>query len=281
MVGGELSVIEYLPRNLQQSGLHLTQYGIEDCVPGHFFGPAVRDYYLLHYVLAGEGIFEVGATTYQLGKGDGFIIYPGIVTYYQADTNKPWSYCWVGFNGTESEMLLKRAGITRTSPTFYSHQGDLIDRCLQAMIESKALHKGRDLHLTGLLYLLLSVLVESNQATILEGKEESRKEYYVSKAIDFIEMNYAMKITVEDIAKFLGLNRSYACSLFKQRMNVSLQEYLIRYRVHKACELMENVELTISDIARSVGYADPLLFSKMFKKILGVSPKPFRMQLIK
>ncbi|EHB68126.1 helix-turn-helix transcriptional regulator [Paenibacillus lactis] len=89
-------------------------------------------------------------------------------------------------------------------------------------------------------------------------------------------MNFSQKITIEDIAHFIGLNRSYLCSLFKRQMNVSIQDYLIRYRIDMACKMMGNAELSIGDIARSVGYSDPLLFSKMFKKIMGTSPKHYR-----
>lgn len=51
-------MIEYLPRSKQHSELYLTQFGIEKCIPSHFFGPAIRDHYLLHYVLDGEGTNE-------------------------------------------------------------------------------------------------------------------------------------------------------------------------------------------------------------------------------
>lgn len=85
-------------------------------------------------------------------------------------------------------------------------------------------------------------------------------------------MNYAQKITIEHIANFIGLNRSYLCSLFKQQVNTSIQDYLVRYRINKACEMMGNAELSIGDISRSVGYNDSLLFSKIFKKVKGFSP---------
>ncbi|WP_235338446.1 helix-turn-helix transcriptional regulator [Paenibacillus wulumuqiensis] len=93
---------------------------------------------------------------------------------------------------------------------------------------------------------------------------------------DFIEMNFSQKITVEDIAHFIGLNRSYLCSLFTKTTKGSIQDYLIRYRMEMAAKMLVNTDLTIGNIARSVGYADPLLFSKIFKRIKGMSPKAYR-----
>ena len=271
-------MIEYLPRSKQHAELHLTQFGIEECIPGHFFGPAVRDHYLLHYVLSGEGIFEVGGNRYPLRKGQGFLISPEVISYYQADTVNPWSYCWVGFNGASAELLLKQAGLTKSSPIFRYDRDDMIYQYLQLMNESRGFHKARETRLTGLLYLLLSLLVECGPVNSSELKE-TPMEIYIEKVKDFIEMNYPQKITMEDIAQFIGLNRSYLCSLFKQRMHVSIQEYLIRYRMNKACEMMGNAELSIADISRSVGYYDALLFSKMFKKVKGSAPKNYRAKI--
>jgi len=89
-------------------------------------------------------------------------------------------------------------------------------------------------------------------------------------------MNYSRDISVMELARHIGLDRSYLCSLFKEYLKVSPREYLIKYRMDKACELMKNPSLSISDVARSVGYSDPLGFSKMFKKVKGCSPKAYR-----
>jgi len=267
-------VIEYLPRNMQHADLHVTQYGMEQCTPGHDYGPAVRDHYLIHYILEGQGVFEVGGRTHVLGQGQGFLICPGIVTYYRADEERPWSYAWVGFNGLLAESMLKQAGLTAAVPVLRYDKDDQLNRCLEAMIESKEYRRGRDIRLTGLLYVMLSLLVEQGPGE--PDRPGNRVEAYARQVVDFIEMNYASRISIADIAEFIGLDRSYLSSLFKKRMNASLQEYLIQFRVNKACELMTSGELTIGDIARSVGYEDPLLFSKIFKKLKGMSPRKYR-----
>ncbi|MFC4102391.1 AraC family transcriptional regulator [Paenibacillus xanthanilyticus] len=268
-------MIEYLSPSKQHTELYLTQYGMEECLPGHFFGPAVRTHYLLHYILEGEGIFEVGGHKYVLGKGQGFLICPGVITYYQADQGNPWTYCWIGFNGTLAESLLRKAGLSLSSPILCYERDDAIYESILLMSQSQSYRHARETRLTGLLYAMLSMLMEFS-SNKLPTPSESRAEIYVEQVQLFIENNYAQKITVGDIAHVIGLNRSYLCALFHQRMNRSIQDYLIRYRVNKACEMMGNLELSIGDISRSVGYTDPLLFSKMFKKVKGSSPRHYR-----
>ncbi|MDQ0111916.1 AraC family transcriptional regulator [Paenibacillus harenae] len=266
---------------MKHTDLQLNQYGTQQCLPGHCHGPDARDHYLLHYVLDGEGIFESGGRTYRLRRGQGFLISPGEINYYEADSSKPWHYCWLGFHGAQAESLLIQANLMSASPIFTYDRDDLLYRYMEQIIHSKDLSRSRDLRLTGLLYMLLSLLVETGSARLAADKKENRKEQYVKQVIDFIELNYASKISVSRIAYVIGLDRSYLCSIFKASIRFSIQDYLILYRINKACELIEHSELSIGDISRSVGYDDPLLFSKIFKKTKGLSPRQFRGSLVK
>jgi AraC-like DNA-binding protein len=255
--------------------LNIYRCGIEDCNPGHSWGPAVRDHYQIHYILNGKGSFQVGDKIYFLEKGQGFLISPNIIAHYAADSLEPWSYSWVGFHGLKAESYLRQANLTSTNPVFNYTCDNLLKEYLSQMISTKDMIKGREIKLLGLLYSFLSRLIEVSNVNTID-KNENRKEMYVKKIIEFIEMNYSRDISVLEMSHYIGLDRSYLYSIFKELLNVSPQEFLINLRVNKACELMQNNLLNIGDISRSVGYEDPLLFSKIFKKIKGSSPKEFR-----
>ena len=271
-------MIEYVPKSLKYTDLFLNQYGMEQCGSLHAYGPAVRDHYLIHYILDGRGVFEVGEHTYHLGRGDVFLICPDEVTYYQADEREPWHYCWVGFNGLQAESILKQAGLTPASPILH-YEGEQLGSHFHELIKVKASSPSEELKLIGRLYTLLSALVEGSPA-VPEDTQVNKQEIYVKKVIDFVESNYSSKFTISQIADFVGLDRSYLCSLFKKMINSSIKEYVIHYRMNKAAELMRHQNLSIGDISRSVGYDDQLLFSKMFKKVTGIAPKQYRQELI-
>ena len=93
--------------------LRVWHLGEEACRPGHSFGPAVRNHYLIHYILRGRGVFRTGGKAYTLGAGQAFLIVPGAVTEYTADAADPWQYAWVGFHGTSAPEWLAMAGATR------------------------------------------------------------------------------------------------------------------------------------------------------------------------
>lgn len=250
--------------------------GKEQCESSHSFGPAVRDHFLIHYILEGEGSFHVDGKTYNLKKHEGFLICPDVVTYYEADKANPWTYTWVGFYGIKAEAYLKAANLTRENPIFSHSKENSIEQYFKQMQECNNLAQANEIKLQGLLYLLLGELIESCGKSL--NRERNSKEIYIKKSIEYIEKNYSRNISINDMSKFIGLNRSYLSFLFKSNLNLSPQEFLIKYRMNKAVELMVNPSLSISDISHSVGYEDPLTFSKVFKKENGLSPRKYKEQ---
>lgn len=257
----------------RQTDMNMYRCGIEDCNSGHFWGPAVRDHYIIHYILDGKGIFTVGDETYTLGKNDGFLICPETIVYYQADRDDPWSYGWVGFNGFKAAAYLEQTGLNIDNPIFRYDCDSFLKDCLMRMISANSLSRGREIRFLGLLYEFLSQIVEI--AAPNPKRRINKKEEYVIKALEYIKMNYAGKITISEIARNVGLDRSYLYSLFNEFVSTSPQKYLINFRIEKACELMRSTILPIGSIACSVGYDDPLIFSKAFKKAKGQSPRDF------
>jgi len=261
---------------LNATDLDMYQCGAEACKPGHSYGPAVRDHFLIHYIFSGKGIFQVGDKIYNLSAGQGFLICPGIVTFYRADMEDPWNYAWVGFNGLKAESYLRKANLTAENPIFTYRKDDYIKNCFKQMLDTRNITKAREVRLLGLLHLFLSQLIEENGQEPVNKAGSNKIEQYVKKIVEYIEINYSRKISIKEIANFVNLDRSYMGLIFKKYFNVSPQEYLIHFRINKACSLMKDPNLTIGDISRSVGYDDPLLFSKTFKKIKGVSPSIYR-----
>lgn len=261
--------------SFSNTDLNMYHCGEEDCNPGHYYGPALRDHYLIHYIINGKGHFTVNEKTYYLSEGDGFLICPEIVTFYQASNNEPWKYCWVGFNGSKAKNYLEDANLTISNPIFTYSKDEKLSNILRKMLSINKITKSNELKLLALLYDFISILIEEANIKELTNKNE-RKLRYIREAITFIEKNYSRKITIQELAKNIGLDRSYLYSVFQTILKKSPQEYLINYRIDKACELMKNNDLNISDISRSVGYNDPLYFSKLFKKIKGLTPTAFR-----
>lgn len=261
-----------------QGEVSLLFYGREECAPGHFWGPGLRDAFILHYIHSGRGVFRSAGREYELGPGQGFLIVPDTLVHYEASSDEPWVYAWVGLRGLQVRALLERAGLTAGSPVYTAGDRPPFERFYAGLLEAREL-PGGDLLAQAEVYRLLAALVAgAPRQTARPAAPPRAREAHLSRAAAVIENGYSRKLGAEDIARAVGLDRTYLSSLFKNAYGVPLQTFVLQYRMRRARELLRNPSLSVSDVARSVGYPDPFLFSKMFKRVCGVSPSTYREQ---
>lgn len=265
-----------LTNRLPQTDLDVIECGTQKCHPGYSFGPAIRDFYIIHYIHSGQGYFRLENKEFSLGKGDAFLICPDVITHYYADATDPWNYSWVGFHGTKAEFYLRQANLSIENPILHCRDHGYMDDCFAKMMRTRDIGRSRETQLLGLLYLLLSSCIEQVSGDFPSNAKRDGKAVYISKAVEFIKVNYSKKISIPDIADHVGLDSKYLCAVFKSSLETSPHKFLLNVRLDRACDLMRNQTLTIGDISRSVGYEDPLLFSKMFRKYKGCSPREFK-----
>ena len=129
----------------------------------------------------------------------------------------------------------------------------------------------------GYLYLFLSRLMEEN--TINIQPQAATQSNYVIDAIKYIQFNYSSDISVDDIASAVGISRSHLYRVFISNLNQSPIDYLTEYRINEACTLIKNTNLSISEIAVSVGFFDQFYFSRVFKKIKKIPPSKYLQSL--
>ncbi len=249
------------------------QYGMEDCDAHHSFGPAVRDHFLLHFVTSGRGVFVSGGKEYTVGEGEGFLIFPGEVAYYEADEKKPWCYSWIGFSG--GAKLMEELGLSVFNPVFSFADTEALSHVFAAMERADETRADGQLRLVGNLFMLLAEILPQSTPARSQASLGAREDY-VEHAIRYIQQNYALKLTVGGIAEHLGIHRSYFSAIFKEHTHTSPQAFLLWVRMSKAKELLSDGRLSILSIAHSVGYEDALLFSRTFKKQTGLSPREYR-----
>jgi len=249
--------------------------GYEHCKPGHSYGPVLRSGYLIHYILEGCGCYQARGRRFDLKKGDAFLICPDELIFYQADRQKPWTYTWIGFQGVKIREYLERTSLLDTL-VFHYGQDSQLQLCHEKMFEANQKPKNRDLILNSILYDYLFLL--ANKFPNERFSAQERQEIYVKEALIYLTSHYDSRLSVRSLAQHLGLDRSYLHRLFKAATRLSPQEYLLDLRIRKACELLQETELSISIISLSVGYEDTLYFSKLFRRKRGVSPSQYRIR---
>lgn len=252
--------------------LCVNTFGHSITAPCHKFGPAVRPYYLIHYILKGKGEFTVNNTVYKLSEGQGFLIEPDCLTVYEADSRDPWTYIWIGFSGTDAHALASSIGLSRDYPIFRNNQKDILYNNVLDMLAHNHGSIEDTYHNLGNLYHFLSVIAASNRDTL----PKSDGNQYVNLAISYIQNHLMEPFGVDEVAHYVGLNRSYFSSIFKKHTLMSPLEYIQAARLTKAKHMLESSSISVSGIAFSCGYQRPESLIKIFRKHFGISPAAYR-----
>ncbi len=100
--------------------------------------------------------------------------------------------------------------------------------------------------------------------------------YHVIRAIDYIKKNYDKPRSLDGMSKYLGLNKSYFSHLFKKETGKTYSQFVNQIRVEKSKELIVSTNLSLLDIALSVGYNNQNYYNMAFKKITGLTPLRYR-----
>ncbi|MDE5820293.1 MAG: AraC family transcriptional regulator [Lachnospiraceae bacterium] len=265
-------------QNEMTGALYLICCGCSRTEPLHSFGPALKPHYLIHYVMSGRGRFVMDGKEYPLEAGAGFYIEPGELTFYQADEAEPWTYVWIGFSGTCVDDYMRSMGLSKEHPVFASDASGELYQTVKDMMEHNTCGFSNSLRRDGLLGIFLSIIART--ASVQEAGESSRANDYVSRAVDFVKSNYCNPIRVTDVADYVCVHRSYLYTLFQNHIGMSPQQFLTSFRIAKAVELLQMTELPIESIAISVGYTDPLVFTKAFRQTKGISPSGYRKEYL-
>ncbi len=250
------------------SDVQLYEIGSCKCEPNYSYGPVVRSRGILHYINSGKGTLIMNDKQYDIHDSQFFYIPAGVKAFYKADDSEPWDYAWLHIGGRIVNETFHELNIDENNPVcdvndFDSFINNIFDN-----------HK-REYFCIGKLYEIIDHL-----HNLLDLKEKTSSDNlklkYVRNVIQYINLKYSDRISVEGIARSLNLNRSYLSRLFHEATGMTIQEYLSAQRFKAAKDLLKNTDRTINDISCAVGYVDVFTFSKAFKKQFGQTPSEFR-----
>lgn len=226
--------------------------GYERCAPGHSCGPETRDHFLLHYIVSGEGFLRIEHKTYRIEANNLFIIPPDTLFYFQADSDNPWEYTWLCFDGEYANKLYRlKSPVVPAKAEYFEN-----------LLECRN-HTGMEAdYLASRLWAIFAQLFR-----------QRKYDDYVAIARDYITTNYMRKIRIENIADNIGISRKYLSKLFKESTGQTMQDFLINLRLNKARGLIINHGYSVQAAASIVGYDDVFAFSALFKRHFGHPPK--------
>ena len=251
---------QVMNRQTSSKELHLISCGWEKCTPEQSYGPGVRRYYTIHFVLSGQGYFYMNNRKYTLKAGQCFFIPPVTSSLYKAEPSDPWTYIWICFNGETPVQQLDSVLPYRET--------------ILEMMSHPQLTPSGEAYIQSGLYRIIALLEEEFHASYTTM--ESNDNFYITQAVDYIKKSPLQDIAVTDVADYLHISRSHLYGLFKKHLGTTPQAFLTSAKIINARELLTITDIPVSSVAISCGYQNPFAFSRAFKKETGMTPREYR-----
>lgn len=269
--------VAYTPSLLSKSMFYYFQGGgYFHCNPSYFTEREGFDSFLLLYTLGGKGILNYRNKKYQLEKGQVFIINCMEYQHYFTDSDNPWEFKYIHFNGSESKQYVDRI-LDNGHVVSYLKHDSIIPSHIDSIVNMAMRREDTiDIKASCLIVEMLTELLLISTNSLLTSPFPE----YLRKVLNIIEHNYQGSLTLESLSRQVSIDKFYLTKQFKKFIGQSLYEYIINFRINKAKEFLKDTSLSINEIAEFVGFESPSHFIKTFKKSEAITPLRFRKFLV-
>lgn len=229
--------------------------------------------FVFQYTLSGEGALFLEGKTQSLNPGQAFIVeIPSSHRYYFPSTSSSWEFIFLTLKGDLAaqcwENMIRRHGHILT----ISRESDLVRKVFDIYRQAHDKDLVDAYFSSAQAYSFLMEMYRHFKHT--KGREEFSRN--ISEAINYMNKNYVMPLSMEEIAEAANMSKYYFIKRFKEVVDMTPGQYLTKKRIERALELLVHTELTMKDIAEKVGYANDNYFNKAFRKTVGMPPGEFR-----
>lgn len=235
------------------------------------------DYAMLIYCTEGIGWYHIGGKTYTVEKNQYIIIPPRTPYSFGADEKKPWTIYWLHFRGKLCDSFLpSHPNPSAILPNEHSRLQDRI-RLFEEIYScfSMGYIKEYMLYSSMCLYMFLASFIYLEQYR--HYFIPTQKEYpFSSRVVHYMQENIENNITLEQLAAYFKYSPSHFSMLFQKETGTSPINFFIRLKMQKACQYIELTSLKLNDIATKLGFEEPAYFSRIFTKVMGMSPSAYR-----
>ncbi len=246
--------------------------GRETCDPNYLINRARFPYFAIEYVADGEGTFQAGPVEYPLRAGSVFGYCPNMPHRLVSQPAKPMLKYFVDFAGHQAEALIKSTGLDGGVPRQLVQSRwfrDLFDQLNEVGNHPRQFTQR---HCRLLLKTMVSYLIiDSRDARQVES---SAYETY-TRCRQWAEQHYLTLATTTEWAEACGIDQAYLSRLFKRYSDQRPYQFLLQRKMDHAADLLVRQRLPVKQAAQRVGFNDPQHFSRVFKRVRGLSPIHF------
>ncbi|WP_323127882.1 AraC family transcriptional regulator [Marinobacter salinisoli] len=227
---------------------------------------------LLIYCTEGKAFLSVGGEPYTVGAGDLLLLPAGAEHRYTADPDNPWTIHWVHYTGPLAEDFRHYMGFAGT--TRIRHLG----RQPRLLVDFNGLLSVRQtgFRTAGLIHAAnrLRQLMTAIPLTIDDASQRRSEE--LDTIHNYMREHLDERLSLEQLAELTGLSPAHFATRYRQQTGTSPIQHFLHLKVERACQLLDSTDVSFAEISRRLGYDDAYYFSRLFKKVMGQSPRDYR-----
>lgn len=233
--------------------------------------------YLFFIVLSGEGTLEYQNTVYPLKEGDCVFI-DCKKPYSHSTSRNLWALRWVHFYGPNMNQIYDKYTQRGGAPCFHPTNLFEYDALLQQIYQVASSDEYvKDMVIYEKLISLLTLLMKESWNPEKGGSDHAPyKKQNLINIKEYLDANFQNKITLDELSKNFYINKFYLTRVFKEQFGLSVNQYLLQIRITHAKQLLRFTDKTMEEIASECGLSEPNYFSRIFKKVEGITPSTFR-----
>ncbi|WP_106831993.1 AraC family transcriptional regulator [Parabacteroides pacaensis] len=275
-----ISVVQEMEVEPLAAILHITDIGYYPKADHHFRERSVPiSQFVFIYCIEGAGWYRLNEVEYKVGKNQYFILPAGVPHEYGADEKEPWTIYWIHFKGKLAGQFA--SGLTipiDIKPTIYSRiEGriELFEEIFRTL--EMGYSKENWLYACSVFHHFLGTLryLQQYRNAVRNNIGETD---LVTAAIHFMKENMEKKLTLSEIAAHIGYSPSHFSILFNKRTGYSPLNYFNQLKIQQACQLLDFTDMKVNQICYKIGIDDCYYFSRLFSKIMGVSPRQYKLK---
>ena len=234
--------------------------------------------YILHYCTQGTGWYEHLGIMHTVQAGDYFVLPPNEAHKYGATEANPWSVYYIHFTGDQATYLYNQ--LQTSTSISQGLESRILFRCnlFDEIIVSLLAQETDSLVYANLCcYLLMGTFLSIKAYRhAKQSKIPSSQSPTINLATHYMNEQMDKQLTLKNMADYCHLSTTHFLRLFTKEMGISPLKYFQQEKIHQAADYVKNTSLKINQIAARFGFDDPYYFSKVFHKIMGVSPSEYR-----
>lgn len=227
-------------------------------------------HFSIEYVYEGSGVVHHNTDWYRVSAGDFFILHPNTYHHYYANHDNPWKKIFLTLNGDPHFFytLLKLYDVEKVCYLPHTYSPFELEEIFELIKKDEP---NIDHDLEKLLFKLVISISDFHRANSPQFEHDK-----INMAKNFIERRITTKLSVDELSKYVNLNRSYLTRQFKHCLGLSPNEYITIAKIEYATNLLKTSNMPIDVIAQKLSFTDKSYFSRKFKQYTGYTPGEFR-----